>query len=242
MSQLLPLDELSLTFARIKGLLMTEEKVDRAVQLLAEGIRDAFPGSVGAGVSLLDELGRRTSTGSTHQVVARADQAQYELGEGPCLTAWATDQTVIMYNIATEDRWPSWARAVNDLPIKSAISTPLMMGAKSLGALKVYSGTPGTYDAGTARPLEKFASTAAILLNNIQAGGVPKRLGKALTTALSGRDVINRAQGALMQLHGLGEEDALRRLLDLARTSRLPLVTVSEGVLARAGKGHQARA
>ncbi|WP_344763352.1 hypothetical protein [Paenarthrobacter aurescens] len=47
MSQQLPLDELTLTLARIRGLLLTEEKVDRAVQLLAEGVRDAFPAARG---------------------------------------------------------------------------------------------------------------------------------------------------------------------------------------------------
>jgi hypothetical protein len=43
----LPLDELSLVLAPIKGLLLTEEKIDRAVQLLAEAIRDAIPGTTG---------------------------------------------------------------------------------------------------------------------------------------------------------------------------------------------------
>jgi hypothetical protein len=93
MSSQLPLDELSLVFARLKGLLLTEEKVDRAVQLLAEAARDAIPGTSGAGVSLLNDQGRRTSQGATDAIVEQADVAQYELGEGPCLTAWASDET-----------------------------------------------------------------------------------------------------------------------------------------------------
>jgi hypothetical protein len=83
MAHRIPLDELSLVIARIKGLLLTEEKVDRAVQLLAEAIRDTIPRTTGAGVSLLDDQGRRTSHGATDAVVEQADTAQYDLGQGP---------------------------------------------------------------------------------------------------------------------------------------------------------------
>jgi hypothetical protein len=111
MAQNLPLDEPSTTVARIKGLLLTE-KVDRAVQLLAKAIKDAVPGTVGAGVSMLDSRGRRTSSGSTDRVVEQADALQYELGEGPCLTAWAAEETVLIDDVRTDPRWPEWAAAV----------------------------------------------------------------------------------------------------------------------------------
>lgn len=54
MARKLPLDELSTVIARIQGLLLTEEKVDRAVRLLARAIKDSVSGASGAGVSILD--------------------------------------------------------------------------------------------------------------------------------------------------------------------------------------------
>ncbi len=59
----LPLDDLTATIARIRGLLLTEEKVDRAVSLLAQAIKESIPGMPGSGVSLMDAEGRRTSGG-----------------------------------------------------------------------------------------------------------------------------------------------------------------------------------
>lgn len=44
----LPLDELSGAIGRILGLLLTEEKVDQAVQSLSQAIKESVPGSIGA--------------------------------------------------------------------------------------------------------------------------------------------------------------------------------------------------
>ncbi|GGJ22815.1 GAF and ANTAR domain-containing protein [Paenarthrobacter histidinolovorans] len=227
----LPLAELTLTLARVKGLLLTEEKVDRAVQLLAEGIRDAFPESAGAGVSLLDERGRRTSAGATGPLVIQADQAQYELDEGPCLTAWATERTVILYDTGVEDRWPLWTPTAKGLAIASAISVPMTAGTTCIGALKLYSTEAKAYNAATARPLEKLAATAATLLDNIQISEKPHRFSRILIDTLTHRDTINRAQGYLMSQLGLGPDEAFEELLHLSRTSRQSLASVSSEIL-----------
>ncbi|WP_461186564.1 GAF domain-containing protein [Arthrobacter sp. Z4-13] len=231
MPQQLPLSELTLVMARIEDLLLTEEKVGRAVQLLAEGIRDAFPGSSGAGVSLLDGQGQRISTGSTDPVVLRADEAQYELGQGPCLTAWATENTVLVQDAAGDDRWPLWARAIAGLPVRSVISAPLLAGTKCLGALKIYSEEPGTYDESTARSLEKLAAPAALLLDNIQGSETPRRFSAVLTTALTSRDSANHAAGILMERHGIGPEQAHQELLRMARATGKPITAVATDVI-----------
>lgn len=239
MSQQLPLDELTLTLARIRGLLLTEEKVDKAVQLLAEGIRDAFPGSAGAGVSLIDEQGNRTSAGATDPLVIQGDQSQYRLGEGPCLSAWATEQTVIVGNAGLDDRWPAWAESARELNIASVISAPLIRGPRCFGAMKLYAAAPDAYDQSTAAALEKLAASAAILVDNIQSTETPKRFSEGLVDALTSRDAISRAQGYLMGQLGMTEEDAVRELLNLSQESRKSLATVSVEIL---GGGRKERA
>ncbi|MBT2519607.1 GAF and ANTAR domain-containing protein [Arthrobacter sp. ISL-28] len=237
MSSQLPLDELSLVFARLKGLLLTEEKVDRAVQLLAEAAKDAIPGTSGAGVSLLNDQGRRTSRGATDAIVEQADVVQYELGEGPCLTAWASDETVVVEDVASDGRWPLWSQAVASLPVRSVVSTPLRTETGSLGALKIYAAVPSVYDAGTGLLLEKFAMPAATLLANIQGRETPQRISEALIAALAGRDSINRACGVLMERENLGAEEAMQELLRLARTQKSPLHQLSADLVQAASAG-----
>ena len=94
------------------------------MHVLARAIKDATQGTIGAGVSLMDASGRRTSAGFTVPVFQRADALQYELGQGPCLTAWATEETVFVDDVRTDPRWPQWSAAMSSLPVRSIVSSP----------------------------------------------------------------------------------------------------------------------
>jgi GAF domain-containing protein len=229
----LPLDDLTVAIARIRGLLLTEEKVDRAVSLLARAIKESMPGNPGTGVSLLNAEGKRTSSGSTDPLVERADAAQYELGEGPCITAWASEKVVIIDDVHTDERWPGWRDAVLGLPIRSVVSTPLMAGKEALGALKIYSALPGQYDESTGQVLTLFAGTAATLLAHIQGSEAPLRMTESLKATLSSRDTVNRACGVLMERHGIGHDQALQKMIQSARAAGATLVEVSEQLITR---------
>ena len=232
MAQQLPLDELSTVIARIQGLLLTEEKVNTAVRLLAQAAKESVPGTIGAGVSLLDARGRRTSSGYTDRIVAEADAVQYECGEGPCLTAWATEKPVLLKDIQEESRWPEWRKAVAELPVRSVVSAPLIAGKESLGALKLYAAAPNVYDASSTTLLQLFAAPAATLLSHIQASEAPHKMTKGLQTSLYTRDLVNRACGVLMERLGLTHEAALQWLIRQARDENTALQDISERVLA----------
>ena len=228
----LPLDELTAVFARIKGLLLTEDKVDRALQLLVQAVRDAIPGSAGAGISLFDEQGRGSSTASTTRLVGQVDAAQHDLGQGPCVEAWTEGSTVLVHDAAAvDDRWPLWSEAVVSLPVRSVVSTPLATAGGPIGTLKIYAALPAAYTVATGLLLEKFAVPAATLLAHVQGSETPRHLSGPLKGALAGRDNTNRACGILMERHGLSAEQALRELLRRARADGTPLSEVCFGLI-----------
>lgn len=227
----LPLDELTAVFARIKDLLLTEDKVDRALQLLVQAVRDATPGSAGAGISLFDAQGRGSSFAATALAVEQADAAQHDLGQGPCVAAWTAGTTVLVQDAAADARWPLWSEAVASLPVRSLVSTPLAAAGGPIGTLKVYAPRPAAYTSTTGELLEKFAVPAATLLAHIQGPGTPRHLSGPLKGALAGRDNTNRACGMLMERHGLTAEQAFHELLRRARTRGTPLSTVCSGLV-----------
>ena len=167
--------ELPEIFARVAGLLLTEPVVDRAVANLAQAAHESLPGSVGAGGTLIDAQGRPTSTASTNNLVKQADRLQYDLGEGPCLTAWASAQTVRVDDLRFDQRWPEWAGASAPLGLLSCISVPLLVpdvtgsGAlEPIGALKVYADRAHAFDARSEQVLSLLAGPAALILSNLQ--------------------------------------------------------------------------
>ncbi|GKV72729.1 GAF and ANTAR domain-containing protein [Arthrobacter sp. KFRI-F3372] len=230
----LPVDELALAVARIRGMLLTQEKAGHAVHLLARGIKDSTPGAGGSGVSLIGRGGEGTSSGFTDAVVEQADALQYGLREGPCFTAWATERVVIVDDVHTDSRWPAWQSAIAALPVRSVVSAPLVFGEEGIGTLKIYASLPGQFHEDSGRVLSLFAGTAATLLAHIQGADTPLRINGNLKAALASRDTINRACGALMEREGISQDDAMKKLVRKARESGLRLIEVSEKLLTKA--------
>lgn len=222
----LPLDELTAVFARIKGLLLTEDKVDRALQLLVQAVRDAIPGSTGAGISLFDAQGLGSSTAATDRFVEQADAAQHDLGQGPCVAAWTAGSTILVEDVGADTRWPLWSQAVASLPVRSLVSAPLGTAGSSIGTLKIYAAIPAAFTTATGLLLEKFAVPAATLMAHVQGPDTPRHLSGTFKGALAGRDTTNRACGILMERHGLTAEQAFRELLRRARAEGAPLSQV----------------
>jgi GAF domain-containing protein len=165
-------------------------------------------------------------------VVEQADTAQYRLGEGPCLTAWAAEKPVLIQDLHDDPRWPSWRDSVRELPIRSVVSTPLIAGKEAIGAIKLYAATPLAYDAGSVKLLQLLAAPAATLLSHIQGSEAPHKMTEGLQRSLHSRDAINRACGVLMERLGLTQQAALQQLMNQARQERTTLLAISESILA----------
>jgi len=210
----LPLaEELAAVFARMSGLLLSEETVSTAVGLVTALATDAIPGAVGAGVTLVDDRGGKTTSGASDPVVEKADSMQYELDEGPCLAAWAQRALVRLDEIGSDGRWPRWSRAVEPLGLRAAMSAPLVAGDRSLGAIKVYARRPGAFDRHAEHLLVMFGAQAAILLANVSSVESARQLSDGLKDALRSRDLIATAKGILMAREGIAEELALAALV-----------------------------
>jgi hypothetical protein len=96
----------------------------------------------GAGLSLTETL--RVPLGSSDELVARAERVQTTLGEGPCLTATATAQPLVVDLESMAQRWPLFHREVVAVtPFRSVASIPFRVPSRSLvGALDLYSVEP----------------------------------------------------------------------------------------------------
>jgi GAF domain-containing protein len=144
-------------------LLLCRETLDTALRLLTALARESLIGTAGAGVTVLVH-GRTVTTAASDPLVERADGLQYGLDEGPCLTALREGVAVRVDEMRTETRWPRWTGAVAPLGMRSSLSSPMVAGGVTIGAIKVYSRDSEVYDEHAERVLALCADQAALLL------------------------------------------------------------------------------
>ena len=229
----LPLaDELSVVFARLSGLLLTEETVRTSLGIVARLAHETMPGSFGAGVTLVHSSGHRRTMQATDERVAEVDQLQYELDEGPCLTAYLERTLVSVADTSTDDRFPSWSPAASGMGVAAILSAPLVAGGDCLGAMKVYSEVAGAFEEKAQRLLPLFAAQAAVLLANVQAYEKAERVSEQLREALLSRDAISTAKGILMAQDNLTDQEALRMLVSKASRENKALRDVAHHLIA----------
>lgn len=230
--KVLPLaDELAAVAASAAGLLLTEKTVAETLRLITEAAKLSFPGALGAGVTLIDVNARRTSMAASDSLVEEVDSLQYVLEEGPCLTAWATGQSVVVEDVANDIRWPRWSQAVAPLAIASSLSVPLKSAGESFGAVKVYSSQVGGFDGNSRRVLELLAAQATVLLEHAQTAEVARRLSEDLQSALRSRDLIGMAKGLVMERERVSEEQAMQILMKRSLAARTTLREIAVGLV-----------
>jgi GAF domain-containing protein len=223
--------DLAGAFARLSGVLLSEQTVRTALDLVIELAFQFSPSTAGVGVSLLSEERKLTTTASD-PLVQRADALQYELDEGPCLAAWRQRQTVRVDDMTTESRWPLWTAAVEPLGFRASLSAPLIAGGETLGAIKLYSDQPHSYTEHDETVLALFGRQAAVLLANVQSYESNRQLTEQLKEALTTRDLIGQAKGIIMAEHHVDDATAFAMLVRLSQQGHEKLRDVARHVVA----------
>ena len=229
--------ELSSALTQMAGLVLSRETVDTALTLVTTLAQATIAGTTGAGVTIVDEHGKRSKAAS-NDLVEQADALQYEFDEGPCLTAWRTRQLVRIDDTATDSRWPRWSSAVADLGVRAVLSVGLVVDDEAIGAIKVYSTRPANYGTPDERVMSLFAEQAAILLANTQSLGQARRLSRQLTEALVSRDAVVRATGVLLARGAADQDAAFMALTEAARRSGQTVPQLARELLASVVAGN----
>jgi GAF domain-containing protein len=228
-------EELGSIIGRAKNILLTEQTAQQAVSALATAAKEAIPHAIGAGVSLITD-DQPTSVGATDRFVLQADDLQYELGSGPCLSAWSGGEPTYIADTETDHRWQRWSAEAAQTGVRSCFSVPLEGKPHGLGAMKVYAVAPNAFTAHDQRILVHLATSAAVLLGHIQASDTPQRISETLKETLQARDLIATARGIIMERHDLPEDEAFGYLLNKAGSEGLTLHELARSVTQRGAR------
>jgi hypothetical protein len=99
----------------------------------------------GAAVSLVLDGASTGTFGSSSVSSRRLDEYQFTYGEGPCLDAVASHESVLVPDLdsPTEQRWPAFRGAVLGEGIRGVFAVPIMLTSVCVGALDLFRARPG---------------------------------------------------------------------------------------------------
>lgn len=205
----------------------------------------AIPGADGAGVTLLrvDQPGNRVEAlAASDSFVSEIDEIQYVvLDEGPCITAALEARTVRSGSLGGEKMWPRFGPRIGRLGIHSALSLPLLLPDRVIGAINVYARGKDVFDDHAAELGELFAAPAAVAVHNAQILNRALALTVQLQTALATRPAIDQAIGLLRGRSGGTPEEAFARLRAISQSEHSKLADVAEHIVDEAVRRARAR-
>lgn len=237
--------DLQASLGDLAGLVTGTIGLPDLLQRVATFAERAIPGADGAGVTLLrmDRSDNRVEAlAASHPFVSEIDEIQYvTLNEGPCITAALEARTVRSGSLGGEKMWPRFGPRVGRLGIHSALSLPLLLPAKVVGAINVYARGKDVFDDHAAELGELFAVPAAVAVHNAQILTQAQALAAQLQAALSSRPVIDQAIGLLRGRSGGTAEEAFARLRAISQSEHTKLVDVAQHIVDEAVRRARAR-
>jgi hypothetical protein len=191
---------------------------------------EVFPIS-GASVSTIGNVLGSETVSATDEVALRLDEAQFDLGEGPCWDAVRSARVVAEPDFAGSGsrRWPTLAAAVQQTPIASVFAVPLIVGALRFGAVDLYSRSRLTLDAAQERQVAAMADVVGrhVLRQALTVGGVDAEIDPKPYS----RRTVHQATGVVLAQLDVTPEDAMLMIQAHAFGAGVSVMRVSQDIL-----------
>jgi GAF domain-containing protein len=196
----------------IGGVLESMEQVSDYLERVVHAVRRHVPGCDEVGVTVLSAGRPHTAAYTTVQTL-EIDALQYALDDGPCLdSARHRRENRVDDLVASDGRWPLFAKECREDGMRSLLALPLVSGAECVGALNLYGWAPHAFEGFDVSLVRVAASRCADAVVAVSALDGVQRLAGQLEQAMASRAVIEQAKGVIMALRGLPENAAFEVL------------------------------
>jgi hypothetical protein len=189
----------------------------------------------GAAVQVITGTSDPVVLGSSDAVSRRLGEIPFEVGEGPCLEAFAIARPVLVPDLlgAGQSRWPGYVSAIREESVGAVFALPLHVGAVRLGVLEAYGARPRSLSALEVSVALVLAEIATACMIDTPDGSSAAVLDdRGLMKAMERRVEIHQAQGMVTVDHGVGLAEALALMRAHAFSRDLPLLELARLILA----------
>jgi GAF domain-containing protein len=205
------------SLAAAARILVAQRSFEETLDAIAETARQSLPGFEHVGIALVSRSGEVETKAATDPLVLELDRAQYDVDEGPCLSALREAPVVVVPDVRHEQRWPRYLPSALKAGLRSQMAVRLFLEQEgTLGGINLYSTSRDAIDPGVEDLAASFASHAAIALHQA------RELAN-LHEALATRKLIGQAIGIVMERYQMNEDRAFAFLVRASSHSNVKL-------------------
>jgi GAF domain-containing protein len=230
---------MALDRARLARALMTVLDEDVGPAALAQRVCaacvDALPVE-GVGLSLMggEHLAGRAVLGASDETGTVLEQLQFDLGEGPCASAFADGQPVLVPDLSADEarsRWPVFTHALQTSPARALFAFPLQLGAIRIGAMDCYRNRIGSFDAVTEAVMVAEAVTLAVLQAQFRDEAASRTEQGLVSQAVGRHAVVHQATGMVSAQLEISTDEAFMRLRAFAFSQGQSVLDASHDIV-----------
>ncbi len=211
---------------RDEGSDAAEQRLNRLLNMILQSAVEAL-GFDAATVSARHS-GDLATVAATNQRFIALDDAQYESGQGPCLSALDAVEPVSVADASVDDRWRHFSNAAATLGIHSTLSMHLPVDAAEMAAsLNLYSRRRMELSDAQVRAALPYAEQLAVALLSVDAYRSAAKLARDMAEAMRSRAVIEQAKGMLMADQQISADEAFQQLIRLSQRTNIKLRDVA---------------
>ena len=221
------MQELKAVFAEMADTIYASDDAGTVYQALVNSATQLIPGCDRACL-MLERHGRFITVAATDEIAYAVDQAERDLGEGPCLDAITDEAFQFDPNLEDGSPWPRLAeRLLRTTPVRGMIGYRLLVDEAKVGALNIFSDHADALTEASADAGAVMASFASVAVMTAGARGEALQLRRGLE---SNRE-IGKAVGLLMAAHHVSQERAFEILKATSQQLNLKLAVVAAEIV-----------
>jgi GAF domain-containing protein len=206
---------------------------------LAEALHEVITAAVpllradGVGLMLADRQGALRWVTATNQAEQAFEQAERDLGEGPCIDAYTCGRVVRTADLRADPRWPRLGPAARTNQIRGVLSAPVLLDDQPIGTCNALTNAARDWTEADAGAVRAFAVVLGRLIGSMADARHRAELTAQLQFALNARVLVEQAKGVLMEREGVDADRAFELLRRRARSSERKLADVARELIAR---------
>lgn len=175
--------------------------------------------------------GTPATVASSDEEARRLDEKQYAYDDGPCLTALRQGRTVLVRDLASDERWAHYSAAVSGEGIRSVLAVPIATDSGASAALNCYARSTDVFSAETVAEVERHAESISKILRLALRVHLPEIYPEHLRATLKSRAVIDAAVSLIMVQNRCSREQAMELLQLAARATDARLHSIARDIL-----------